>query len=97
MTIKEYLNNIIDATRTKLIESDSIYSGRDGHVRFAHEVGYALNDFNRDEQEEFLHISYSSLYVRVCFLRPLLNAREWVKLLQSQIKKKKSIGNKIKT
>ncbi len=47
--------NTRDAVGTKLIEPGGIYSGRDGHIRFAHEIGYALNNCNRDGQEEFLY------------------------------------------
>lgn len=86
MTVKEYMDNIRNAAGTKLIESDGLYSGREGHIRFAHEVGCALNDFDAKEQEELLHSSYSKVYVRACFLKPILDAVEWIGLLQSQIK-----------
>lgn len=86
MTVKEYMDNIRNAAGIKLIEADSLYSGRDGHIRFAHEVGYALNDFNVKEREELLHSSYSNIYIRACFLKPILDAREWIELLQFQIK-----------
>lgn len=84
MTVKEYMDNIRNAAGTKLIESNGLYSGREGHIRFAHEVGCTLNDFDIKEQEEFLHNSYSSVYVRACFLKPILDAGEWIGLLQSQ-------------
>ena len=86
MTVKEYMDNIRNAAGTKLIESDGLYSGREGHIRFAHDVGCALNDFDAKEQEELLHSSYSNVYVRVCFLKPILDAVEWIGSLQSQIK-----------
>lgn len=91
MTIKKYMNNIRNAAGTKLVESDGLYSGREGHIRFAYEVGYALNDFGVKEQEEFLHSSYSNVYVRACFLNPILDAKEWINLLQSQIKHREDI------
>lgn len=86
MIVKEYMDNIRNAAGTKLVESDGLYSGREGHIRFAHEVGYALNDFGVKEQDELLHSSYSNVYVRACFLKPILDAGEWIGLLQSQIK-----------
>ena len=54
------------------------YSGKDNHIKFAHETGYALNDFSEEAQNEILHSSYSIIYVRACNLRPLLNAKEWI-------------------
>lgn len=89
MTIKKYIDNIRNAAGIKLVESDGLYSGREGHIRFAYEVGYALNDFGVKEQEELLHSSYS--YVRACFLKPILDAGEWINLLQSQIKHREDI------
>ncbi len=86
MTVKEYTDNIRNAAGTKLIESNGLYSGREGHIRFAHEVGRALNDFDVKGQEELLHSSYSNVYVRVCFLKPILDAGEWINLLQSKIR-----------
>ena len=86
MTTREYMDNIRNATGTKLIESDSLYFGREGHIRFAHEVGYALNDFDVKGQEELIHSSYSNVYIRACFLKPILYAGEWIGLLQSQIR-----------
>lgn len=84
---KEYMDNIRSAAGTKLIEAEGLYSGKNGHIRFAREVGYALNDFDEKGQREILHDSYSAIYVRACFLKPILNANEWIGLLESQIKR----------
>jgi hypothetical protein len=63
----------------KLINPDMhIYSGRDGHLRMAREIGYALNDFSEDEQRDILQDSYSKLYVKHCNLKPILDAKEWM-------------------
>ena len=70
-----------------LLNPDSIYSGKEGHRRLAREVGYALNDFSEKEQKEILHSSYSSIYVIGCNLKPVLDAKEWIELLSSQIKR----------
>lgn len=86
MTVKEYMDNIRSSVSTKLIEPAGLYSGRNGHIRFAHEVGYALNDFDKEGQKELLQCSYSSIYARACFLKPILDAGEWVKLMKSQRK-----------
>lgn len=82
-----YMSKIQGAIGTKLIEKDGIYSGRSGHERFAREVGYTLNDFDEKGQEEILHGSYSCIYVAGCRLKPILDAKEWIGILKSQIKK----------
>lgn len=45
MSPKQYMESIRNACGMKLVEPNSIYYGLDGHVRLAHEIGYALNDF----------------------------------------------------
>lgn len=77
---KEYLSNMRNAVcnNNKLIDPDSIYSGKEGHLRLARECGYALNDFNEEGEREILHGSYSSIYVIGCDLKPLLDAKEWI-------------------
>lgn len=95
MKAEEYMNNIRNAVGTKLIESECLYSGKDGHIRFAREVGYALNDFGKKEQDEILHGSYSTVYVRACFLKPILDAGEWIKILKSQIRRARCDGKEV--
>jgi hypothetical protein len=75
---KTYLENMDSAITDHLINPESIYSGRAGHLRFAREVGYALNDFSEDDQNDILHSSYSRLYVKHCNLKPVLSAKEWM-------------------
>ena len=75
---QEYLNNMYNAIGTLLIEPDTLYSNREGHLRLARECGIALDDFNKNEREHILKSSYGSLYVRGCNLKPILGNKEWV-------------------
>jgi len=81
-----YIQNMRNTIGDKLINPDSIYYGEEGHLRFARECGYALNDFDKDGQNEILHGSYSSIYVIGCNLKPILGAKEWIQILTNQIK-----------
>lgn len=83
---KRYLDNMDNAIGTLLIEPDSIYSGREGHERFARECGYALNDFFESDQKEIVSASYGKLYVKHCNLKPILNAKEWIDIMLNQIR-----------
>lgn len=82
-----YMNAMRNAVGDKLVNPNSIYSGKTGHQRFARECGYALNDFDEAGREEIVHGSYSSIYVRCCNLRPILDAKEWINLLLSELKR----------
>lgn len=77
MTSKEYLDNLYSACGDKLV-AGPIYKNREGHLRLAREIGYALNDFSDKDKKEILKTSYSVIYVRACFLKPLLDAHEWI-------------------
>ena len=61
-----------------LNDPDSIYYGKDGHLRLARECGYALNDFYETGQREILSGSYGMIYVIGCNLKPILDAKEWI-------------------
>ncbi len=74
---KEYLNKMYLAIGDKLVNPDSIYSGKEGHLRLARETGYALSDFTEKGRDEVLKSSYSSIYVRGTNLKPILDAKEW--------------------
>jgi hypothetical protein len=78
MNAKDYMNRMYAATGTKLIDGHRTYSGKDGHLRLAREIGAALPDFTAAEQREILTASYSTIYIRACNLRPALDAKEWV-------------------
>ena len=83
---RNYLDQIDTEVGDKLVNPESIYSGREGHERFARECGYALNDFEESDRREILSASYGKLYVKHCCLKPILDAKEWITIMQSQIK-----------
>ena len=83
---KKYLDNMDNAIGTLLIEPDGIYSGREGHERFARECGYALNDFCESDRTEIASASYGKLYVKHCNLKPILDAKEWINEMRSTMK-----------
>lgn len=85
---KDYLHKMRCAVGSHLIDPDSIYSGLSGHLRFARECGYALNDFGKLGQEHILHASYGEIYVIGCNLKPLLDAKEWINEMRKSIKNK---------
>jgi len=78
MTANEYMSGIYAACGDKLM-TEGLYSGKEGHLRLAREIGVALHDFDPKEQHDILLASYSCIYVRACFLRPVLDAKEWIK------------------
>ncbi len=84
---KAYMRNMREAVGTLLIEPGSLYSGREGHERFARECGYALRDFSEDGQKEILSGSYSTVYVSGCRLKPILDAKEWISIMEAAYSK----------
>lgn len=82
----DYMQRMRNAVGTHLINPDDMYYGRDGHLRFARECGYALNDFNEEGKQEILHGSYGMIYVTGCNLKPILDAKEWMSEMRKQIK-----------
>lgn len=86
MTAQQYLNKMDTAIGDMLINPNSIYSGKTGHKRFARECGYALNDFDEANRREIVAASYGKLYVKHCDLKPILDAKQWIKIMLSQVK-----------
>ena len=82
----KYMHDMRNAAQRHIIDPNGVYYGREGNLRFAREFGYALNDFNKQGQDEILHGSYSAVYVICCNLKPILDAKEWIGILKSQIK-----------
>lgn len=82
---QQYLDNMDAAIGDKLINPNSIYFGKEGHKRFARECGYALNDFSEKDRREIVSVSYGKIYVKHCDLRPILDAKEWIGIMNSQI------------
>ena len=84
---ERYIIKMDKAIGDKLINPDSIYFGKEGHERFARECGYALNDFNESDRKDICSSSYGRLYVKHCNLNPILDAKEWIDIMRSQIRK----------
>lgn len=81
MIAQEYMNEMYNAIGDKLVNPSSIYFGREGHIRLAREIGPALTDFLEKDRKEIIHGSYSIIYVRCCNLKPILDAKEWQKIM----------------
>ena len=64
---------------------NSVYYGREGHLRLAKECGIALRDFDTRGRREILSGSYSAIYVAGCNLKPILDAKEWITAMRSMI------------
>lgn len=75
----EYMTKMRSVVGIYLNDPDSIYYGKDGHLRLARECGYALNDFNETGQREILSDSYGVIYVTGCNLKPIIDTKEWIK------------------
>ena len=72
-----YIYEMKNAIGNKLIEP-GLYEGRDGHLKLAREIGYALTDFNDEEIKHIKGSSYGGIYVIGCNLKPILDAKEWI-------------------
>ena len=55
---KIYIHNMRQAASCVLLGDNLCYKGKEGHLRLAREVGYALNDFDEEAQNEIIHSSY---------------------------------------
>lgn len=82
----EYMQKMRGAIGSHLIDLNGVYTGKQGHLRLARECGYALNDFDKQGQEQILHSSYGGIYVIGCNLKPMLDAKEWIAEMRKQIK-----------
>ncbi len=79
---KKYMFAMRNSIGDKLINPDSIYYGKKGHLRLARECGYALLNFNEAGQKEILSSSYGIIYVSGCKLEPLLSAALWYSFMR---------------
>ena len=77
MKAQEYINQMVVASTKHLISTEGIYSGKEGHMRFAREVGAAIPEFTTEEQKHFAQNSYGALYIKSCYLKPIISAKEW--------------------
>ena len=87
-----YIHNMRNAIGNKLIEPGT-YSEREGHLKLAREIGYALADFNDKEIKHIKASSYGGIYVIGCNLKPILDAKEWIEGLTEG--HKRAIENKV--
>ena len=81
-----YIYNMRNAVGSKLIEPGA-YSEREGHLKLAKEIGYALADFNDKEIKHIKGSSYGSIYVIGCNLKPILDAKDWIAGLEDGYKR----------
>lgn len=78
-----FMRNIRAACAGKFLLPDWIYKNdKEGHLKFANDVGVALRDFDEEAQNEILHGSYGSIYVIATLLKPILDAGEWINALK---------------
>ena len=87
---EDYMSKMRSAVSNHLNNPDSMYYGKDGHLRLARECGVALNDFDEAGQKEILSSSYGMIYVIGCKLKPILDAKEWT----SEMEKGKKMAEK---
>lgn len=84
---KKYMREMRCAVIGHLINPDSIYFGREGHLRLARECGVALKDFDEAGQKSILSGSYGIIYVTGCNLKPILDAKEWIIEMENGMKR----------
>ena len=65
------------------------YSGREGALRLAREYGYGLAEYPEKEAFDALGRSYGMICVIGYDLKPPLDAKDWVREVQKEMKRKK--------
>jgi len=85
---REYMDRLFRAAESNyqnLIPAGCIYHGKEGHLRFAREFGYGLaEDSDEVRRRDTIQSSYSR-YVKLCGLKPLLDAKDWVSAILAGI------------
>lgn len=87
---QEYMSKISRAAARHCVEG-GLYAGKDGCLRLAREVGYALPDFSTRKGDLFDMMSrtYSGICVIAYNLNPPIDAKKWnnemVKAIQRRI------------
>lgn len=76
------MNWLYQAIGLNLVNGSPFFSGRAGHIKFAHQAGYAMPTFDDKERQRFFQLSYEVVYVPSCLLAPLLEADEWIKYVK---------------
>ena len=74
----EYMSKISRAAMRHCVEG-GMYAGKEGCLRLAREVGYALPDFSIKKAElfEMMSRTYSGVCVIAYRLKPPVDAKEW--------------------
>jgi len=84
----DYIKQVSNALKISLSQSN-VYSGKDGALRLAREVGSCLNDSPDDEARAYFDRSYNEVCVIGYNLKPPIDKREW----DNEIMKKWGIEN----
>jgi hypothetical protein len=79
---QDFLNRMYNACISNysnlFIVENAYYGGIEGHKRLARNIGECLPDFDEKNQKDIMGGSYSFIYVRICNLKPLIDAKVWV-------------------
>ena len=82
MTLDEYISAMRSCSMYHLKAENSLYGyTKEGHLKYAREVGYALKDFDKSYVLKQLGSLYSRIYVINCCLKPILDSDEWYNAL----------------
>lgn len=96
MTALEYFEEIKRIARPMFFFGKHMYNGKNGHERFAREIGAGLSSFSEKEVSDFCKSSYSSIYVTASDLRPILSANEWIKGLMDGMQDYKDLTERMR-
>lgn len=85
---QEYMSRIGRASARHCAEG-GLYAGKDGCLRLAREVGYALPDFSTRKSDLFDMMSrtYSGICVIAYNLKPPIDAKQWNNEMVSAIQR----------
>jgi hypothetical protein len=87
-TSREYMLKLKEAIQSNYQNWRSHnYTDLPGQKKFAREFGFGLNDFkDRKEVEDTIKSSYSTLYICLFGMSPLMNAKEWMDEIRSELR-----------
>lgn len=83
-TAMEYTKEIGQAILINIANGCNLYLGKEGCLRLAKEYGYGLKDYPEKERRDAMQSSYSIICVKGYNLKPPVDAKEWVKAIESQ-------------
>ena len=84
---QEYMDKIRRAAMRHCLEDGGLYAGKDGCLRLAREVGYALPDISRrkDDLFEMMRSTYGGVCVIAYDLKPPIDAKAWLNEMSKAI------------